>query len=1263
MKVKRESSLLLVLALVSGLLVQGESANASGCSGFGGGSGTSEADPFIISTANHLRGIALCDGTSRFFSIRADIDLGDVPFTPLGSVSTAPFQSKIFGEVLDGGQTRSARITGLNVNTTVSGFVAFAGAGSALRNLDFSGAITSPAATGQGFGTGLIAVARPANNGTITLESVTTAIDINSKATRGVGGLVGWFAPAGTGKGPINLLISDSHVVVQGSKGSIIAQDSGELGGLVGYSSYGAIQAFGSSVTVAMRTERPGAGVGGMFATLINSSLTLKNARSAAVIDYSPETEASSDIGGLVGSWTSMTEAPSKNSLLESSSFVGLISFRGGGDYGGLVGYVPAVGTALELTIRDSYSSGTIRRDPTVMGSAAVNIGGLIGHAATSMTLQRVISNTDIDVLGGERVGGIFGRVTENQPLMTGVFFNSSVEATNRNQSAGNLDRRVSVPSQFSTVGQSSAISSFSLSDQVTITTNFSSSTWSYSVGSDACAVPYLSWEGSNGCQPKMTGVVLSQDGLIAEVFFSSPVNATGDPRFPSPSVFVMEKNGTSINFSQQIQAGASSRSVTLELPSPIVTGDRVVISYVDPDPSNNNDQSISMQSELAGQLDVESRAILLFPALGPSSLLSQLISSPTSVNANLTCSGSCGAGDSYTYVASITPAGGSTTTISGTATSAITTLSFPSLTPNVTHTIRASVTHNGQTSATVSTTVTTSKPIATISALTVADTSATLAVGCTNCGANPDSFTVSATPLGGGSAITSNTNVISGLQSETTYSFAVVVAFAGTTSDSVNWQSNPVRTLPFVPIISEVSPTAVPLTGGAITVTGSNFTTSTELSLGGNTLSFTIVNGSTITFTAPNDLAGVYDLAITNPVGTYTLSNAITYVPGPSLSTNSPVVATTNGGTIVTLTGTNLATTTQVNVGSTTVSFSVVSDTTVRFVTAATSAGIVDVGVVTVGGADTLSNAIEFTTSALVPVVSSITPATGPVAGGTTVTVTGQYFSGSYSDSVSAAINGVSGSSLVLIDDSTLTFVTPAGSAGAYDLSVVTGGGVGTLLAAFTYTAPPPAATGGGSGTAVVLNTPEILKFSTRELSVAGGQVIAEGRRLAGVTELSLGGIAVTIVSNTDTTLVFLVRNVPAGTWDLRLVGSNGTLTFQQAITVVEAQIVTEASSGTLLGYTWTLRFSGNSRALNSAQEDHLLLRLNRFDDAETIICWGYTTASTPNAWAIAHATARAKAACDFASANNSGVKTVVRLRYGVEKNFAMRSALQFWK
>jgi hypothetical protein len=257
-------------------------------------------------------------------------------------------------------------------------------------------------------------------------------------------------------------------------------------------------------------------------------------------------------------------------------------------------------------------------------------------------------------------------------------------------------------------------------------------------------------------------------------------------------------------------------------------------------------------------------------------------------------------------------------------------------------------------------------------------------------------------------------------------------------------------------------------------------------------------------------------------------------------------------------------------------------------------------------------------------------------------------------------SINGQSVTPIEVVSSTEIRFATPANSAGSAVLRVTNSGGYAE--SSFTFTAPAPQSSN-EAGPTIVVNTPEITSFSTRELSKSGGQITAEGRRLADIRSMTLGGIRVTIVSNTDTSVTFTVLEMPVGTWDLRLVGANGTLTFQQAITIVGQEVVLESTPGTMLGFTMTLRFTGNNRTLNVVQERNLTGRLDRFSTAETIICWGYTTAANPNAWAIAHATARAKAACDFAVASDSDLKTVVRLRYGVSKDFAMRAALQFWR
>lgn len=1247
-------SIALILGLVVSLLTFPVASSASTCtvSNFQSGAGSS-VDPFVVTTETHFRNIRFCDGQQKYFSVRSDIDLQNIQLTPFGS--SGAFLSTIEGEVFIGGTTRSASISGINVDAARGGLISLAGSGTVVRNLNLSGVVRGSSNTGA-----VIALAEP-SGGTnlIKIDGVVSAVDVLSTGAQGVGGLVGFFGsssyPTGT------LQISGSHTVFEGGRGLISANNSSEVGGLLGYARFAsAIDIDFSTTATVIRNSKPGGDIGGLIGAVAEVSFDIYKSGSSSVIEYLPNSETTgTNVAGLVGVLTFSATNTMVNKI-EQAYFSGLIRFRGRGYYGGLIGLVPLDSANKYSTqITDTYVNGAFLQDTSIVSTnAQVYVGGAIGSVNDSITVRRVVLNSQITTALGAKTGAVYGfQNNVSQLSNTDLFFNSSAEAAD--------STRVGYSGYLAGTGTNVAftggtdINSSQLASAATFP-NLSNTVW------DFCASPYLLWQGSEGCKPTITGSRISETGDYLEVFFSVPVNPVPNSgsRYPVQTVFDILVDGVSQTLPSGIMPSTTSRSVLVALPNVIAADQVVQFSYTDPS-SSDESQDLAMESAEGGY-DVASRAYIFSSntsQAAPQAVFGTPVALPTSIQIGLSCDGNCGSGDSFSYVVSLTPNGGSSVTLSGNSTESSVTISFQSLVPNVTHVVEASVTFEGVTGATVSQNVATPRPIATISALSVTDTQANVMVDCTNCGAAPDSYVITATPQGVGTPITSTTNLVNGLTAETTYSFAVVITYAGVTSTSVNWQSNPVMTLPRVPVIATVSPGAIALTGNNdIRITGSNFSTSNAVTLDGAAVSFTIVSGTEITISAPAKTAGSYELAITNIVGTYTLSNAVTYVSGPRITVTSPIVGTTNGGTIISITGTDLARASEVMIGDSTVSFTVESDTLVRFVTPASSSGAVSISVTTPGGSTTSPVAFEYTTSALVPVIATITPVTGPTAGGTTITVTGQYFSGSYSDSVSAAINGISGSSVILIDDSTLTFVSPPGAAASgLDVRVATGGGVGTLAGAFTYTAPS-APTTPGSAPAVVINTPTITEFSTREISATGASVTATGLRLENVSVLTLGGITVTIVANTATSLTFTTAEMPVGVWDLRLVGSSGTLTFQQAITVTERAIVSE-STGELLGWTWTLKFTGNSRSLSEAQQNNLRLRLTRFEDAETIICWGYTTAANPNAWAIAHATKRAQAACDFALANQRNVKTVVRLRYGVSKDYAMRSALQFWK
>jgi hypothetical protein len=82
-------------------------------------------------------------------------------------------------------------------------------------------------------------------------------------------------------------------------------------------------------------------------------------------------------------------------------------------------------------------------------------------------------------------------------------------------------------------------------------------------------------------------------------------------------------------------------------------------------------------------------------------------------------------------------------------------------------------------------------------------------------------------------------------------------------------------------------------------------------------------------------------------------------------------------------------------------------------------------------------------------PVLSSIAPNVGPVAGGTAVTLTGTSLTGC----TGAVIGGAAVTAFAVVNDTTATASSPAGTAGARNVQMRSPAGNGnTLSGAFTY-------------------------------------------------------------------------------------------------------------------------------------------------------------------------------------------------------------------
>jgi hypothetical protein len=90
----------------------------------------------------------------------------------------------------------------------------------------------------------------------------------------------------------------------------------------------------------------------------------------------------------------------------------------------------------------------------------------------------------------------------------------------------------------------------------------------------------------------------------------------------------------------------------------------------------------------------------------------------------------------------------------------------------------------------------------------------------------------------------------------------------------------------------------------------------------------------------------------------------------------------------------------------------------------------------------------VYYTSSASAPTVSGVDPSSGSTTGGTAITITGTDFTGA----TGVTIGGASATSVSVVNSTTITCVTPAGTAGAKDVVVTTAAGSGTLSNGFTY-------------------------------------------------------------------------------------------------------------------------------------------------------------------------------------------------------------------
>ena len=343
-------------------------------------------------------------------------------------------------------------------------------------------------------------------------------------------------------------------------------------------------------------------------------------------------------------------------------------------------------------------------------------------------------------------------------------------------------------------------------------------------------------------------------------------------------------------------------------------------------------------------------------------------------------------------------------------------------------------------------------------------------------------------------------------------------------------------------PTISDVEPNQGSELGGtSVVITGTGFsngvTCPADVTFGGTPATSCVVNNDTqITAVAPPHAVGAVDIVVTNDDGPSTngLADNFNYIeqPAPTITGLSP--SSGSAGTTVTITGTGFRNegapiVSAVTFDGVSATYVVTSNTTITATAPAHAPGTVRVAVTTPGGTTANTSADDFTYGSSVPTVTDVNPAGGPTAGGNLVVITGTGFNG-VTGAAGVKFGATNATSYIVNNDTQITAVAPAGTAGAVNITVthpVNGTSVNTVNDDYVYGA-----------------TPTITSVAPAAGSAAGGTVVTiTGTGLTGATAVTFGGTAATtFIVNSDTTITATAPAHAAGTVDVVVTTPIGT-------------------------------------------------------------------------------------------------------------------------
>jgi hypothetical protein len=341
-------------------------------------------------------------------------------------------------------------------------------------------------------------------------------------------------------------------------------------------------------------------------------------------------------------------------------------------------------------------------------------------------------------------------------------------------------------------------------------------------------------------------------------------------------------------------------------------------------------------------------------------------------------------------------------------------------------------------------------------------------------------------------------------------------------------------------PTIATISPAFGVAPGGqVITITGTNF-----LGAPAPAVTFGSMPAPTVARVSATQLSvltpagtGVVDITVTNNDGqSVSRTQAFTYMPGPTVSAITPARGPALGGTRITISGQNFVAGARVTIGGVpALAPLVVNATTINVVTNAGQVGPADVQVQNPDLQSTvMTNGFTFDPS---PVLSSLTPGSGTLNGGTVVTLSGTGFRAG----ATVQFGNLEATNVTVISPTELHATTPASPLGVVRVKVTNDDGQTTALQrAYRFVAPPT-----------------ISSVDPATGDVSGGAVVrVTGTHFGAASQVSFGGVPARVSFVSSTTLDAVTPPHMPGAVEVVVTNGNGdTASLADAFQYTRAQ------------------------------------------------------------------------------------------------------------